>query len=105
MQQQPTRISISSSAQRRLRREGYAAARRELALKLHREGQTLAAIGAVLGVSTTRAFQMVKKGKRLIAENEKEGAPSQGRPSDSTGPLAAAQRSKRDLICVTRPQT
>jgi hypothetical protein len=85
-----TRIPIPLPAERRIHREARSAARREIALKLHLEGKTLAAIGAVLGVSTTRAFQMLRKAKRLISENEK-GAPSQERPLDSIGPLAAGR--------------
>jgi hypothetical protein len=59
------RIAVSSSAERRIWREGRHAARRELALKLRQEGKTLAAIGVVLGVSTSRAFQMVRKAERM----------------------------------------
>ena len=59
------RIAIPSAAERRIRRESHHAARREIALRLRREGKTLAAIAAVLGVSTTRAFQMVRKAARL----------------------------------------
>jgi hypothetical protein len=98
------RFAISSSVERRLRREGHSAARRELALKLRREGKTLAAIGAVLGVSTTRALQMVRKAARLIRERE-EGAPAQGTPSfDSSDPLAAG-RNRQDSRCVPPPTT
>lgn len=76
------RIAISSSAERRIRREGRHAARREIALNLRQEGKTLAAIGAVLGVSTARALQMVRKAERLIYErSSKEGAPATERPS------------------------
>jgi hypothetical protein len=84
------RAPIPPAAERRIRREAWSAARRELALKLRQEGKTLAAIAAVLGISTPRALQMVRKAVRLISETEK-GAPSQERPSDSTGPLAAAR--------------
>jgi hypothetical protein len=38
----------------------------------------------------TRAFQMVRKAKRLIRES-KEGAPARERPSDSADPLAAGR--------------
>jgi hypothetical protein len=98
------RISISSSAARRLHREGYSAARRELALKLRQEGKTLAAIGAVLGVSTTRALQMVRKAARLIGE--REGVPCVGAPSsDSSDPLAAGRGKQDRSICVPPPTT
>lgn len=97
------RISIPGSAERRLRREGHSAARRELAVKLHREGKTLGSIAALLGVSTTRAFQMVRKEKRLISES-KEGAPAQGTPSSDSDPLAAGQN-RQDRICVPPPTT
>jgi hypothetical protein len=41
----PTRVTIPAPAERRIRREARSAARREIALKLHLEGKTLAAIG------------------------------------------------------------
>ncbi len=69
-------IAIPESAARRIRREGHSAARRELALKLHLEGQTLVAIGAVLGVSPTRVYQMIRKAERLrLLSESKQGAP------------------------------
>jgi hypothetical protein len=71
----PSRIPIPAPTLRRIRREARSAARREIALKLHVEGKTLAEIGAVLGISVTRALQMVRKAKRLISESEK-GAPA-----------------------------
>ena len=64
---------IPPSAERRIRREGRHAARRELALKLRREGKTLAAIGAVIGVSTTRALQMVRRAERLSTNSFRRG--------------------------------
>jgi hypothetical protein len=81
----PSRIPIPLSAARRIRREARSAARREIAFRLHREGKTLAAIGAVLGVSTTRAFQMVRKAKRLLAEEGASAATAE-RPFDPIGP-------------------
>jgi hypothetical protein len=97
-----TRISIPGSAERRIRREGHSAARRELALKLHLEGKPLCAIGGVLDVSTTRAFQMVRKAKRLLSKTEK-GAPSQGRPSDSNDDPPAAGRNSDEQPCLYPP--
>jgi hypothetical protein len=74
-----TRVPIPPPAVRRIRREGRAAARRELALKLRQEGKTLAAIAAVLGVSTSRAHQMARQAARLISETETQ------RPPDASG--------------------
>jgi hypothetical protein len=62
---QSRRIAIPGPAERRIRREARSATLREIALRLRREGKTLAAIAAVLGVSLTRAFQMVRKAERL----------------------------------------
>ena len=107
------RIAILSPAERRIRREGHQAARREIALRLRREGKTLAAIAAVLGVSTTRVYQMVRKAERLIAERVAErdssneaGAPARERPSDfHDDPFAADRTSNEQALCVYRPST
>ena len=100
-----TRILIPPPAERRIRREARSAAFRERALALRQQGWTLAAIGEALGVSTTRAFQIVRKAERLIRrhsnENE-EGAPSQGRPSDSNSPLQTG-RNHGDHPCLYPP--
>ena len=65
------RIAIPSSAERRIRREARSATLRERALALRQAGWTLANIGqALIGVSTTRAFQMVRKAERLISKGE-----------------------------------
>jgi len=62
---QSRRIAIPGPAERRIRRESHHAARREIALRLRQEGKTLAAVAAVLGVSVTRAFQIVRTAERL----------------------------------------
>jgi hypothetical protein len=86
------RIAIPSSAERRIRRETRSATLRERALALRQVGWTLANIGQALGVSTTRAFQMVRKAERLSREpSSKEGTPARGCPSDSNDPLAAGR--------------
>jgi hypothetical protein len=95
------RIAISSSTERRIRREARSETLRERALALRRAGWTLASIGTALGVSTTRALQMVRKAERLIAErvaerdassNNEPGAPVWERPLDSNDdPLAAGR--------------
>jgi hypothetical protein len=64
-----TRILISSSTERRIRREARSATLRERALALRQAGWTYAAIGRVLGFSTARALQVVRKGQRLISES------------------------------------
>jgi len=64
------RIAIPPPAERRIRREARSETLRALALSLRRGGWTLAAIAKVLGVSTTRAFQMVRKAERLISKGE-----------------------------------
>jgi hypothetical protein len=87
-----TRVPIPPPAERRIRREARSATLRERALALRQAGWTYAAIGRALGVSTTRALQMTRKAERLIREcSNEEGAPSQGRPFDSIGPLAAGR--------------
>jgi hypothetical protein len=55
-----------SLAERRIRREARSATLRELALRLRRDGATYAAIGAVLGVSSTRARQIARKADRFV---------------------------------------
>jgi hypothetical protein len=87
-----TRVPISPTAERRIRREARSATLRERALALRQAGWTFADIGCALGVSTTRALQMVRKAERLIHER-KEGAPSRERPCDSDDPLAAGRNS------------
>jgi len=64
------RIPIPLPAERRIRREARSAILRERALALRQAGWTYAAIGRALGVSTTRALQMVRKAKRLISKGE-----------------------------------
>ena len=86
------RGAIPSSAERRIRREARSETLRQRASALRQAGWTLANIGQALGVSTTRAFQMVRKAERLSRErSNNEGAPSQGRPCDSNDPLAAGR--------------
>jgi hypothetical protein len=90
----PPRIPIPPSAARRIRREARSAARREIALKLHLEGKSLAAIGALLGVSITRVHQMLRKAKRLASGNEEgASAATAERPFDSNNSPLAAGRS------------
>ena len=79
---------IPPAAERRLRREGRSAAMREPALALRRVGWTYARIGQALGVSSTRALQLVRKAEWIIRSSEK-GAPAKGRPSND--PLAAGR--------------
>jgi hypothetical protein len=87
------RIAIPGSAERRIRREARSAILRERALALRQVGWTYAAIGQALGVSLTRAFQLVRKAERLICErSSKEGTPVRECPlSDSDDPLAAGR--------------
>ena len=80
-----TRISIPPPAERRIRREARSAILRERALALRQAGWTLANIGQALGVSTTRAFQMVRKAERLISKGE--AAPDGAAACISTGRL------------------
>jgi hypothetical protein len=92
------RVALPSSAERRIRREARSATLRERALSLRQAGWTLASIGQVLGVSTTRAFQMVRKAERLIHErSSKQGAPGEGRPSSNSIGLLVADRSDEHL--------
>jgi hypothetical protein len=96
-----TRVPIPPAAERRIRREARSATLRERALALRLAGWTFASIGIALGVSTTRALQMVRKAERLIAErvaerdassNNEPGAPVWERPLDSNdGPFAAGR--------------
>jgi len=94
--------AVLPRTERRIRREARSATLRERALALHQAGWTLAAIGQVLGVSTTRACQIVRKAKRLISES-KEGAPVRERPFNSDDPLAAG-RSEFGTCMVYTPQ-
>jgi hypothetical protein len=87
-----TRVPIPAAAERRIRREARSAILRERALALRHAGWTYVAIGAALGVSTTRALQMVRKAERLSRElSSKEGTLARGCPSDSNDPLAAGR--------------
>ena len=90
---------IPPSAERRLRREGRSAVLRDRALALRQAGWTYAAIGQALGVSTTRALQLVRRAEWI----REKGAPSQGRPSHSDDPLAAG-RSEFGTCTVYDPQ-
>jgi hypothetical protein len=56
--------TIPPPAERRIRREARSETLRERALALRDSGWTLAAIGGVLGVSDTRAGQLVYKAER-----------------------------------------
>jgi hypothetical protein len=69
------RVPIPPPAERRIRREARSATLRERALALRLAGWIYADIGIALGVSMTRALQMVRKAERLISKTEK-GAPS-----------------------------
>jgi hypothetical protein len=100
-----TRVLIPPPAERRIRREARSATLRERAWALRRAGWTLSNIGQALGVSPTRAFQMVRKAERLhlINRPNEEGALAQGAPSfDSVGPLAAS-RNISEQTCVYPP--
>jgi hypothetical protein len=83
--------AVLPRTERRIRREARSATLRERALALRQAGWTLASIGIALGVSTTRALQMVRKAERLNREPSKEGTPARGCPSDSNDPLAAGR--------------
>jgi hypothetical protein len=92
------RIAIPPPAERRIRREARSETLRALALSLRRGGWTLAAIAKVLGVSTTRAFQMVRKAERLIRERSEseEGTPARERPSTNHLTQVAACLRRRE---------
>ena len=60
-----SRVSIPAAAERRIRREARSKILRERALALHQAGWTYARIGQALGVSSTRAHQIVRKARRL----------------------------------------
>jgi hypothetical protein len=60
-----TRIPKLTPAERRIRREARSATLRERAWALRQAGSTFARIGQALGVSTTRAAQIVRKAERL----------------------------------------
>jgi hypothetical protein len=96
-----TRVPIPPPAERRIRREARSATLRERALALRQAGWTLAHIGAALGVSTSRALQMVRKAERLICErSSKEGTPVAECPlSDSDDPLAAGRSNHEQAPC------
>jgi hypothetical protein len=90
-----TRVPIPAGAERRIRREARSAARREIALKLRQGGKTLAAIGEALGVSLTRARQIIRKAEFA------EGAPATERPSaDSNQPAANGPKHSRAVPWV-----
>jgi len=109
------RIAISSSTERRIRREVRSETLRERALALRRAGWTLARIGIALGVSTTRVYQMVRKAERLLTERvgEREASPDneagasfRGRPSDfHDDPLAAGRNSNEQPPWLYPPPT
>ena len=92
------RIAIPPPAERRIRREARSATLRERALALRQAGWTLANIGQALGVSTTRAFQMVRKAERLIRERSEseEGTPARERPSTNHLTQVAACLRRRE---------
>jgi hypothetical protein len=74
-----TRVPIPPPAERRIRREARSAILRERALALRQTGWTYAAIGRALGISTTRALQMVRKAERLNREpSSNKGTPREG---------------------------
>jgi len=84
------RIPIPLPAERRIRREARSAILRERALALRQAGWTYAAIGRALGVSTTRALQMVRKAERLISK--REAAPDRAAARIFTGRVAGATK-------------
>jgi hypothetical protein len=96
------RTPISPATERRIRREGRSAAMRERALALRVSGWTYAAIGQALGVSTTRALQLVRRAEREI-HAIKKGAPATGRLPHSDDPLAAG-RTEVGTCTVYDPQ-
>jgi hypothetical protein len=65
---------------RRIRRDARSQTLRERAHNLRQAGWTYVAIGAALGVSTSRALQMVRKAEWLIHESKKQVG-----PADRTG--------------------
>ena len=104
------RIAISSSTERRIRREARSETLRERALALRRAGWTLARIGIALGVSTTRVFQMVRKAERLAESIERDaspdneaGTPIPGCPSDSNNDPFVADREAEQRPCLYQP--
>jgi hypothetical protein len=92
---------IPPATERRIRREARSETMRERALALRVSGWTYAAIGQALGVSSTRALQLVRKAE-WIRSSEK-GASSQGRPPHSDDPLAAG-RTEFETCTVYDPQ-
>jgi hypothetical protein len=97
------RIAISSSTERRIRREARSQTLRERALALRRAGWTLARIGIALGVSTTRVFQMVRKAERDASPNNEAGTPIPGCPSDSNNDPFVADREAEQRPCLYLP--
>jgi hypothetical protein len=99
--------TIPAPAERRIRREARSATLRELALALRQRGWTLANIGVVLGVSTTRALQIVHKAEREVASLEMKRVPPKGSARDSEDPLAAGRqegsRARESHFAVSRP--
>jgi hypothetical protein len=89
--------AVLPRTERRLRREGRSAALRERALALRMAGWTYAAIGQALGVSSTRALQLVRKAEWIIRSSEK-GVPAKGRPSDSNDPR---QTGRTEFVACT----
>jgi transcriptional regulator with XRE-family HTH domain len=109
---QPSRIPISAPAERRIWRESRSATLRERATALRKSGWTLARIAEAFGISISRASQIVRKGERIaerVAErnasitNEKGAPATTGRPSDSTGPLAADRNKQGHLPWLPPP--
>ena len=103
-----TRVPFSP-AERRIRREARSATLRELALRLRRDGATYAAIGAALGVSSTRARQIARKADRFVkSPHWHDGLPArvrhflyhQGwdRLSEIEAARQIAQLTRRELI-------
>ena len=104
------RIAISSSTERRIRREARSETLRERALALRRAGWTLARIGIALGVSTTRVFQMVRKAERLAESIERDASPDNEAgipiprcPSVSDDGPFAADREAEQRPCLYQP--
>jgi hypothetical protein len=96
------RTPIPEPALRRIRREARSAAFRERALALHQAGWTLADIGQALGVGSTRAFQILRKAKRLAAESQ-EAAPVLGAASRNSHDPLPTGRIQDDAPCLYRP--
>src|SRR5437660_12024013 len=96
------RAPFPPAAERRIRREARSATLRERALALRQAGWTYIAIGIALGVSLTRAHQIVKKAARFAAE----GAPTMERPSaDSNQPAANGPTKTRAFPWYSPPSS